>query len=55
MKYGVPQGSILQPLLFNIDLIDLFFECDDFEIISYADKTTPYSCTGDIPSVIMQL
>ena len=55
MKYGVPQGSILQLLLFNIDLIDLFFECVDFEIVSDADKTTQYSCTGDIPRVIMQL
>ena len=40
IKYGVPQGSILGPLLFNIGLIDLFFECDDTEIASYADDTT---------------
>ena len=52
MEYGVPQGSISGPLLFNIDLIDLFFECDDSEIASYADDTTPYSCADDIPSVI---
>ena len=55
IEYGVPQGSILGPLLFNIDLIDLFFECDDSEIASYADDTTPYSCADDIPSVITQL
>ena len=41
----------LRPLLFNIDLIDLFFECDDSEIASYADNTTPYSCADDIASV----
>ena len=48
----VPQGSILGLLQFNIDLIDLFFECDDSEIVSHADDTTPYSCNYDIPSVI---
>ena len=45
IKYGVPQGSILGPLLFNIDLIDHFFQWDDSEIASYADDTTPCSCT----------
>ena len=55
IEYGVLQGSILGPLLFNIDLIDVFFECDDSEITSYADDTTPYSCADDIPSAITQL
>ena len=54
-KYGIPQGSILGPLLFNTDLIDLFAACDDSEIANYADDTTSYSCTGDTPSIITQL
>ena len=55
IKYGVPQGSVLGPLLFNIDLIDLFLECKDDNISSYADDTTPYSCLQDISFVISEL
>ena len=44
-----------KPLLFNICLIDFFFECDDCKIARYADYTTTYSCADDIPSVITQL
>ena len=33
----------------------LFFECDDSEIASYVDDTTPYCCAHDIPIVITQL
>ena len=54
-KYGVPQGSVPGPILFNIVLTDLFLECEDDNISSYADDTTPYSCAQDISSVISEL
>ena len=46
---------MLGPLLFNIDLIDLFLVFEGDNITSYADEATPYSCAQDISSVISEL
>ena len=35
------------PLVFKIDPIDLCLECEDDNVDSYADDTTPYFCAGD--------
>ena len=53
--FGIPQGSILCPLLFNIFLADLFFTLNNIEIANYADNTTPYAVSDNIDDLISSL
>ena len=52
---GVPRGSILGPLLFNIFLCDLFFEDKSSYFANYADDTTPYTVGSHITEVLTNL
>ena len=55
IEYGVPQGSILGPLLFNINTLDMFFEQKDVNFAAYADDNTPYFCDKNLEVILSKL
>ena len=50
--FGVRQGSILGPLLFNIFICDTFYFLEDFDIANYADDSTPYCASKNTEFVV---
>ena len=52
---GVPQASVLGPLLFNIDVKDLFFLTEKTNVCNYADDKTFYACDSDLHYLISRV
>ena len=52
---GVPQGSILGPLLFNIFINDLLSFVTKTDLCNFVDDNTVYSCANSLADVISNL
>ena len=52
---GVPQGSKLDRLLFNIYICDLIFGIGDLNIASYAGDITPYTFSSELDLALKKL
>ena len=53
---SVPQGLVLGPFFFNIDICQMFFETlENIDFAWYANNNTPYTYSSKIEHVLTNL